>query len=420
MNGLNEPSRKKLLVISIWENRWSLGAGAGVSDDFYFIREFIRAGWQLHFLAPDGAEESNEDFEGLFTHTYPNFFRRTAHRSNVFKRLYWPTEYNRVVSGRALDVAREIQPDFILGHSHYTAKTTARCRRILGIPSAVKLFGVMDLVHREWPRWKYVFKNFEQLRALRYQQDAWIVLDDGTQGDKVLAAEGVPTDKIHFLPNGLNLEWQERKFDSVETRTRFLIPRDATVVLFLARLVASKRPQEVIKAIPRVHKNTEGEIIFVFAGHGPERTDCEALAKKLGVENLVQFLGTIPHDQVPDVLNASDVFVTTSDLTNMALPTCEALICGVPVVAYDVGDTGKVVLPDETGVLVENGNSNRLADALAALINDPKKQDRLGQLARKFARENFTGWEARIRMEMDIIEGLIDQSAHPNDKGPAG
>ena len=319
MNGLNEPSKKKLLVISIWENRWSLGGGAGVSDDYHFIREFTKAGWQLHFLAPEGAEESNEEFEGVFTHPYPNFFRRTAHKSNAFKRCYWPVEFNRIVLRRALDVARKIQPDFILGHSHYTAKTTARCRRVLGIPSAVKLFGVMDLVHKEWPRWKYVFKNFEQLRALRYPQDAWIVLDDGTQGDKVLAAEGVPPDKIYFLPNGLNLEWQDRKFDRVDTRTRFLIPRDATVVLFLARLVASKRPQEVIKAIPRVHKNTEGEIIFVFAGHGPERADCEVLAKQLGVDNLVQFLGTVPHDQVPAVMRASDIFVTTSNLTNIHL-----------------------------------------------------------------------------------------------------
>ena len=107
------------------------------------------------------------------------------------------------------------------------------------------------------------------------------------------------------------------------------------------------------------------------------------------------------------VMSASDIFVSTSDITNMALPTCEALICGVPVVAYDVGDTAKVVIPDETGVLVEDGNPHRLADALAALINDSKKRDRMGQNARKFSREHFTGWDDRIRMEMEIIESLV-------------
>jgi glycosyltransferase involved in cell wall biosynthesis len=407
---LVDSSRKKLLIISIWENRWSLGGEAGVSDDYYFIHGFTGAGWELHFVAPEGAQESNDAFDGIVTHTYPNFFRETLHRSNAFKRLYWPLAFNRFVTRRTLELAKRIRPDFVLGHTHYSARTANRCKRSLGIPAGVKLFGVMDLVHTEWPRWKYEFKNFEQLRALRYPQDAWIVLDDGTRGDEVLAAQGVPPDKIHFLPNGLNLEWQDQKFDRSQTRARFGIKEDAVVVLFLARLVASKRPQEVIRAVSRVHKNTEGNILFLFAGHGPERAACEALVQKLGVGDLVQFVGTVPHADVPSLMTASDVFVSTSSLTNMAIPTCEALICGTPVVAYDVGTTRKVVVPDETGLLVENGNHNRLADALASLINDSKMRARLRQNARKFARENFTSWDDRIGMEMKIIEGLIAKS----------
>jgi glycosyltransferase involved in cell wall biosynthesis len=222
-----------------------------------------------------------------------------------------------------------------------------------------------------------------------------------------LASRGVPPDKIHFLPNGLNVEWRELKFDRSEARFRYGMKDAAVVVLFLARMVASKRPQDVVRAIARVHKNTEDEIQFVFAGQGPERESCEALAKRLGVDDIVSFLGAVPHAEVPAVMTAADLFVTTSDITNMSIPTCEALICGVPVVAYNVGATDKVVVDDETGVLVEDGNFNRLADALAALINDRKKRNRLGQSARKFSRDNFTGWNDRIKMEMGIIERLI-------------
>ncbi len=410
---LDNHSRKKLLIISIWEKRWAMGGEAGVSDDYYFIRGFTRKGWELHFVAPEGAEESNVVFDNVVTHTYTNFFRETLHRSNAFKRLYWPLAFNRVVTPRALEVATEIGPDFVLGHTHYSARTTYKCRRNLGIPAGVKLFGVMDLVHTEWSHWKYTFKNYEQLRALRYPQDAWIVLDDGTRGDEVLAARGVPADKIHFLPNGLNLDWQSQKFKRGEARSRYGIGEDVTVVLFLARLVASKRPEEVVRAVSRVHKNTDGDILFLFAGHGPERASCQALAHQLGVGDLVKFVGAVPHADVPAVMAASDLFVTTSSLTNMAIPTCEALICGVPVVAYDVGDTSKVVVPDETGVLVEDGNTNRLADAVSFLINDSKKRARLGQNARKFAREHFTSWDERIDMEMKLIESLIEQAKQP-------
>jgi glycosyltransferase involved in cell wall biosynthesis len=203
------------------------------------------------------------------------------------------------------------------------------------------------------------------------------------------------------------VEWRELKFDRSQQRFRYGMKDDAVVVLFLARMVASKRPQDVVRAVARVHKNTGDEIQFVFAGQGPEREKCEALAAELGVDNIVSFLGAVPHAEVPAVMSASDVFVTTSDITNMAIPTCEALICGVPVVAYDVGDTQKVVIDGDTGVLVEDGNFNRLADALASLVNDPKKRRRLAQSARKFSRDNFTGWDDRIGMEMGILERLI-------------
>jgi glycosyltransferase involved in cell wall biosynthesis len=400
--------KKRLLVISPWESPWSMGGEAGVSDDYYFIRGFARAGFEIHFLVPEDPENSSLPFEGVRTHTYPNFFRQTMRHPITVKRLLWPWLFNRNVIPRALSVARSIRPHFILGHSHYTTKTTQRCREELGVPAGVKLFGVMDLVHTEWPRWKYYLKNFEQISALRFPQDAWIVLDDGTKGDRVLAARGVPAEKIHFLPNGLNLEWQDAEQDRIEARKKFGLDQEAAVVLYLARFVASKRPQEVIRSIPRVLKNVKRDVLFVFAGDGPERSNCEDLAKKLGIAAVTDFVGTVPHKEVPQIMSASDFFVTTSSLTNMSIPTCEAFICGLPVVAYDIGDTNKVVIPSETGILVPDADRPRLADAIISMINNEDERCRLGENARNFARENFTGWDERIQMELDIINGLID------------
>jgi glycosyltransferase involved in cell wall biosynthesis len=315
--------------------------------------------------------------------------------------------FNSTVLPRALALARSLRPHFVLGHSHYAALTTYRCRRDLGIPSGLKLFGVMDLVHTEWPRWKYFFKNFEQIAALRHPQDAWIVLDDGTRGDRVLASRGLPEDRIFFLPNGVNLEWQEKNYDGTATRAELGIGEDSKVVLFLARFVASKRPEEVISIIPRVNEKTGGRVKFVFAGDGPERASCEALVKRLGVSAAAQFIGIVPHSDVPRIMAASDLFVTTSSLTNMAIPTCEAFICGLPVAAYDTGDTNKVVLPGETGALAGDGDRDQLADAVVSLLEDEGELKRMGDNARRFARENFTGWDERIRMELDIINRLI-------------
>jgi glycosyltransferase involved in cell wall biosynthesis len=103
---------------------------------------------------------------------------------------------------------------------------------------------------------------------------------------------------------------------------------------------------------------------------------------------------------------ASDLFVSTSTLTNRALPTCEAMICGVPVLAYDTGDTATVVRNEQTGVLVGDGDVGALAAAIARLLADAPLRAGVADRARALARETFVSWDARIAMELDIISRL--------------
>lgn len=396
----------RILVISPWEGVWSLGGDAdvkaGVSDDDHFIDRFTRAGYELHFLRPASGQKDAR----VHTHVYPNFFRATRSFPTWIRRPLWPLLFQRTVAPRALRLARSLRPDVVIGHSHYSAPVTRACRIRLGIPSVVKLFGVMDLVHTEWPRAKYVFKNVEQLVALQHEQDAWIVLDDGTRGGEILRARGIPESKIHFLPNGLDVEWAEITVDRAHARARFGLPGAGRVVLFLARLVRSKRPLDFLRAAERVVRGRE-DVVVVVAGDGPERAACERAARDAGIAGRVRFLGTVPHDDVPQLMAASDVFVSTSTLTNRALPTCEALLCGVPVAAYDTGDTATVVRGGETGALVRDGDVDALATAIGRLLDDDQERARMSANARALARATFTSWDERIQMEMEIVDGLV-------------
>jgi phenylacetate-CoA ligase len=81
----------------------------------------------------------------------------------------------------------------------------------------------------------------------------------------------------------------------------------------------------------------------LVAGDGPTRAACAALAVRLGVASHVDFLGPVPNRQMPDLLSIASVFVSTSERSSRGVATCEAMVCGVPVVAFDVGDTGPVV-----------------------------------------------------------------------------
>jgi len=402
-----EPSARAgpacILVVSPWETVWSLGhhddVAAGVSDDDRFIAGFTHAGYWLHFLRPRSAKRDPR----VVTHFYPNFFRLTKWLPTPFKRPLWPLLFHVLVAPRALALAKSLGADLVLGHSHYSTFATWLCARRLGVRSAVKLFGVMDLVHTEWSPLKYWFKNVEQLLALEFPQDAWIVLDDGTRGDRILRARGIPWERIRFLPNGLNMEWMDATIDRATAREKFRLPPDGLVVLFLARLVESKRPLDVVRAAATV----EVPSLFVFAGDGGQRRACEQAARDLGLADRTHFLGTVAHDDIPALMAAADVFVSTSTLTNRALPTCEAMICGVPVVVYDTGDTTTVVHDEETGLVAKDGDIEALATAIDRLLGDRQRRARLAEAGRQLAREKFVSWEQRIQEEMTIVDELI-------------
>ena len=129
----------------------------------------------------------------------------------------------------------------------------------------------MDLVHTEWPKTKYYLKNLEQIAALKFPHDVWIILDDGTKGRDAALRHGVPEKRIRFLPNGINIEWGDRSHDRDRIRGEFDIPSDRMVVLFLARLVPSKRPEMLLNAVPIVRNKTTRPVLFLFVGDGSSR-----------------------------------------------------------------------------------------------------------------------------------------------------
>ncbi|NIM20237.1 MAG: glycosyltransferase [Candidatus Latescibacteria bacterium] len=389
---------------------WSLGGDAGVSDDYEFVNKFTKHDYELHFLIPKGEPGSQPDIENFHTHTYPNFFKAISNLPTFLRRLLLPFLFNSVVIPRALLLARALKPDFVLGHSHYSTAATFMLRKLRSLPTGVKLFGVMDLVHTQWPRWKYLYKNAEQMLALKFPQDLWIVLDDGTKGREALLRHGVSNEKIHFLPNGINLEWADHACNREKIRKEMRIPRDACVVLFLSRFVPSKRPEAVIRSIPRVLELAEREAIFLFVGGGPLKASSVALAARSKVAEHTRFMGPVPHSRVPDVFCASDIFISTSNLTNMAIPTFEAFVCGVPVVAFDVGDTKKAVKENETGCTVPDGDIEALARAITDLANNEEKRAALGLNAKKYAMENFTSWDERTDKELEIIDSWVRAS----------
>jgi glycosyltransferase involved in cell wall biosynthesis len=165
----------------------------------------------------------------------------------------------------------------------------------------------------------------------------------------------------------------------------------------------------LINAVNAARSRTEKRIVYLFVGDGVSRAPCENLVRSLGFEADVMFLGSLEHARVPDIMAASDIFVSTSELTNVAIPTCEAMVCGLPVIGFDVGNTREIVRDGETGLVVADGNVDGLGEAIAGLADDDERRRRMGDASKRLALETFTGWDERTRSELDIINRIIDR-----------
>ncbi|UCF04931.1 MAG: glycosyltransferase family 4 protein [bacterium] len=400
--------KRRILILSIWEDFWSLGKGSGVPDELHFSRYLTDRGFELHYLIPEPARSTGPtDGARLNFHTYPNIFRSLGRIREPLLRFLRPPAFNRAVLDRLRGLAASLQPDLLLGLSHYSLKPLHIVGSELGLPTAVKLFGVMYLGRFELPRLTYWMRNFDQVRALRHTVDHYIVLNDGTQGKLALTRLGIPPEKISFLQNGMNLAWADTPVDRPLVRSRLGLPREDICVATLARLVKSKRVELFLRVAARLDAEARSRSSFVIGGDGPERDALALEARRLGLDDRVIFTGVIPHDEVVQFLKVCDIFVGTNELTNMSMPPCEAILCGVPVVAFDVSGTAEVVRDGETGLLATDGDIEGLARALGSLIMDEPRRKRLGRQAAEFGRRHFVSWNERIGMELSLIERLI-------------
>jgi glycosyltransferase involved in cell wall biosynthesis len=134
------------------------------------------------------------------------------------------------------------------------------------------------------------------------------------------------------------------------------------------------------------------------------------MSRKLGLSTMTYFTGPVPYDSMPILLKSCDIFAATGELTNMSMPPCEAMLCGLPVAAFDVAGTSEAIRDGETGLLVENGDTRAMASALDRLVLDSALRDNLGRGAAAYASENFMSWERRTARELEILEELASEN----------
>lgn len=151
-------------------------------------------------------------------------------------------------------------------------------------------------------------------------------------------------------------------------RTAFA-PPGQKVLMHISNFRPVKRVPDAVRAFAAVRKVVP--CVLVLVGDGPERPAAEAVAEELGVRDHVVFLGK--HNAVGDLLRCADLFLLPSESESFGLAALEALACGVPVIASNVGGLPEVLLEDEAGVLVDVGDVEAMARGAVELLQDGER-----------------------------------------------
>ena len=244
------------------------------------------------------------------------------------------------------------------------------------------------------------------LRAALYRRSEALAV---RLADRVLAVSqeiaarlpGDP-DKIEVLYAGIGDAPQITR-PAAEVRTE-LDATDRPLVVTAARLAPQKALHVMLRAMARLDDS-----VLAVAGSGPHELELKALARSLGIQSRVRWLGH--RTDVPDLIAAADVFCLSSVWEAVALAVQEAVLLGTPVVATAVGGIPELITDGVSGRLVPSDDHCALADALRATLDSPADRETFVKNARGAHDIRFSSGKLLDRLQ-EIYEALHDGTAH--------
>lgn len=234
-------------------------------------------------------------------------------------------------------------------------------------------------------------------RALRSRLQAGLLAADRvfavSESLRRLALDlGVPSSSVTTVGNGVDTE-RFRPRPRAEARAALCIPMDAKVLITVGGLVERKGFHRVIACLPPLFQTFPTLQYLIVGGPGPEGDFSPVLrdqVHRLGLSDRVRFLGALGPDGVCDALCAADLFVLATRNEGWANVLLEAMACGLPVIATDVGGNAEVVCHERLGTIIPFGDAVQLEEAIRQGLT--REWDRAE--VRRFAASN--GWQSRI------------------------
>ena len=195
---------------------------------------------------------------------------------------------------------------------------------------------------------------------------------------KVVYVPGVGVDcrECHVLP----------ATGRIAARASLGLPEDAYAVAWVGEMNRNKRPEDALAAIG--HLSMGDPVRMVMLGNGRRSREISDVVVRYGLGEIVSLTGRVSN--VAKYLSASDVLLSTASREGLPRNVMEAMVTGLPVVAYDIRGCNDLVIDGETGFLVPFGDVSGLTDKLTWLAQHPDERRHMGEAGRKRIEEAFS------------------------------
>lgn len=203
----------------------------------------------------------------------------------------------------------------------------------------------------------------------------------------VLVMGGVPPERIHVVPSGVDPNRFTCQTPPSNLRAEFRVPEGAPIIGTIGSLVDHKGHRYLIEAAPMVlerHPNAR----FFIVGEGELRADLEARIARMNLGSAFFLPGF--REDLEAFLCGFDIFVLPSHLEGLCTSLIDAMLFRLPAVGCNTGGVPDLIQHEKTGLLVEPKNPRSLAEALLRLLEDRAVAARLGEAARAHALACFT------------------------------
>jgi glycosyltransferase involved in cell wall biosynthesis len=308
---------------------------------------------------------------------------------------------NGIVGQQMLDAGVDLIPipGWRAGRDYFTAlklRNLVQQRRIQLLHSH-DIHGLMDAAFCRLtvPGLRHVhtfhFGNYPHVppRYARIERLLWRVPDaliavGHEQAASIRRLHHIPPDRMQVIWNGTDTPTPD-----VAAEVLALLPRDGTPVIgSISTLIPQKGLPDLLQAAALLRQRGK-RYLMILAGEGKLRRDLEAQAHSLGLQEHVRFLGWV-NAASRRALPACDIFVQSSHWEAMSVVVLEAMAGAKPMVITSVGENARVVINEQSGLVVPPRSPQALADGLARLLDDVELRQKLGAAAQQRFGELFT------------------------------